>query len=93
MWDDAEMRGAGFNDLATHREKAPEAARAPATEKDVRGEDARGVHVEQERPNPPPNQPAVAAPLGRSGGISWVMTFSLAIALGVAVYFLVRFLR
>jgi len=83
MWDDEALRAAGMS----HPGKGESRAATPATRPSVGGDSREKVIVG--RRSSGPAGPARAA----SGGLSWPLTLLLAIALGVAVYFLVSYLR
>lgn len=86
MWDESMLRDAGFE-----ADAQPSAGSAPATERGVKGDDPNAIHVSPElsgghralRPSDP----------AKPSGASWALTLLLAIGLGVAAFFLVRYLR
>lgn len=87
VWDEQALRDAGLDEL-----RDEQAVAAPATGPDVKGDStqsvvvgrggAPGFRARQQATRPPPSQ-----------GLSWPMTIALALALGAAVYFLVRLLQ
>lgn len=81
------LRSAGYDELAQDRQERPRAETGPATDAEVGGFDRARVHVTSSF-----NRPA-AQPKRKGGGLSWGATVSLALLLGAAVYFLVRFIR
>ena len=81
MWDDEALRAAGMSQAGKGE------SRAAATRPSIGGESREKVIVG--RRSSGPARPAHAP----SGGLSWPLTLLLAIALGVAVYFLVTYLR
>jgi hypothetical protein len=87
MWDDAALKEAGLDELAG-RTDARDAA-GPATSYGVRGDRRNSVELGDREDA---RSSRGAAPKAR-GGLSWPVTVILALALGVAVYFLVRMLR
>lgn len=90
MWDDAALKEAGLDELAG-RTDARDAA-GPATSYGVRGDRRHSVVIEDGREGE--RAPQGAGKRTRSGGgLSWPITMILALALGLAVYFLVRMLR
>ena len=96
MWDEGELRAAGMDEVADRAKSLPPAA---ATGPDVKGDVRQSVVVGDEKPGASP-QAQQAAPRPRprrsadaTGGLSWPITIGLAIALGLAVYFLVKLLR
>jgi hypothetical protein len=90
MWDDSMMREAGYEAVANAPPR-PEAG--PATDRGVKGEDKRAVHVSAELTGGHKAIAPTPAAAPKSSGTSWVITLALAIGLGVAAYFVVRFLR
>lgn len=88
MWDDAALKEAGLDELAG-RTDARDAA-GPATSYGVRGDRRNSVEIGDREGA---GSSRGAAPKARGGGLSWPVTVILALALGVAVYFLVRMLR
>ncbi len=90
VWNDSMMRDAGFDALA----KVPQVESGPATSREVRGDDKSAVHVSAELTG---GHEAVVAPAAasssKSGATSWIITFVLAVGLGLAAYFVVRLLR
>ena len=89
MWDESSMRDQGYDALAKDREAKPRQASGPATEQGVRGEVKERVEVSRALTG---NHAAVkrqAAPQ-KSGAMSWVITFAVALVLGVGVFFLLR---
>jgi hypothetical protein len=91
VWDESLMKDAGYDELAEHRSAAPRAESGPATGREVGGDRNVGVQVSKELTGGHPAQPGPVKKSG--GGLSWALTLAVAVALGVAVYFLVRFLR
>lgn len=95
MWDEGALREAGMEEVANRaKSMPPPAATGPAVGGDSRrsvvvgtGGDAAGPESADRTPRPRrrPSQP--------DAGLSWPITIALAIALGVAVYFLVRLIR
>lgn len=90
MWDESSLKDAGYDQLAEHREKTPRAESGPATGRGVGGDREQGVYVSRELTG---GHAAQGAPKAVTSGISWALTVGIAIALGVAVYFLITFLR
>lgn len=90
MWDDSVMAESGYQDLAKDRSEKPRAESAPATDRGVKGEDRSKVTVSGELTGGHAALPA-AAP--QRSVTSWILTALLAVALGAAAYFAVRFLR
>ena len=87
MWDDAALKKAGLDELAGRTDTRD--AAGPATSYGVRGDRRHSVVVD----GPEKQGARRAGPLARAGGLSWPVTVILALALGVAVYFLVRMFR
>lgn len=92
MWDESAMRSEGYADLAKDRTEKPRETTGPATERGVRGEVAAKVAVSAELTGGHPALSKQAQPAGPSA-LSWVVTIILAVALGVGVFFVVRYLR
>lgn len=90
MWDDSALEGAGYDQLAKDRAARPRAATGPATEREVRGEDRSAVKVSSELTGAQRLQPAAS---NEKRSLSWAITIACALALGVAVYLVVRLLR
>ena len=91
MWDESSLKEAGYEKLAEHRAVAPRGESGPATRREVGGDAGDRVEVSRELTGGHRAQPGPSKSAGSS--ISWVLTIGIAVALGVAVYFLVRFLR
>lgn len=92
MWDERALQEAGLKDIIDAR-PAPQSA-PPATAPDVRGsDDSRVVVTRAPTPAPGAVPVAPAATSEEPGGLSWPVVIGLAVALAVAVFFLVRSLR
>jgi hypothetical protein len=94
VWDESALRAAGLEDLLKRREVEP--AARPATPANA-GRDA-SIVIDEAVTSPPSGPPvAVRAKLvsqpARSAGFGWPATIAIAIALGVAAYVAIRFLR
>ncbi|HEY8428192.1 MAG TPA: hypothetical protein VIL20_07450 [Sandaracinaceae bacterium] len=92
MWDDSLLADAGYADLAKHRAEQPRTETGPATERGVKGDVDEKVAVSSELTGGHAALPAPRAPKG-GGALSWVLTVLVAIGVGVAAYFVVRWLR
>jgi hypothetical protein len=89
MWDESSMREQGYDALAKDREAKPRQETGPATELGVRGQVKEGVEVSRALTG---NHAAVKRPQAKpqSSALSWVITFAVALVLGVGVFFLLR---
>jgi hypothetical protein len=93
VWDESALRAAGLTDLLQRRD---EPASPPATRADRASDTAPSIVVEDVpgAGGPGPVIPADPAPSGAlARGLGWGATLLVAIALGAAVYLLVRYLR
>ena len=91
MWDESLLEQEGFDALVKDRVERPREQTGPATHQKVGGRSVTGsIELSADATG---GHGAVTAPKKRGSGLSWALTFGVALALGVAVYFLVRFLR
>lgn len=91
MWDESLLEQEGFDALVKDRSANPREETGPATIQKTGGRSSTGsIEVSADATG---GHKAVAAPKRRASGLSWALTFGIAIALGAAVYFIVRFLR
>ena len=91
MWDESLLEQEGFNALLKDRAQNPREETGPATGQQVGGKSrSESVEISTDATG---GHKAVSAPKKRPGGLSWALTFGLAIALGGVVYLLVRLLR
>ncbi len=91
MWDESLLEQEGFNALVKDRAANPREETGPATIQQVGGKSrSQSVEISSEATG---GHKAVSAPKKRPGGLSWALTFGIAIALGGVVYLLVRLLR
>lgn len=85
MWDESALLDAGFGEVAAK----PISIAPPATAPSVGGDDRSSVIVG----NTGRHRAMARAPRQVSAGMSWGVTVGLAVAVGSAVYFLVRALK
>lgn len=91
MWDESLLQQEGFDALVKDRASNPREETGPATLQKVGGTSAAGsIEVS---PDATGGHAAVTARRPKGRGMSWALTFGLAIGLGFGVYLLVRFLR
>jgi len=89
MWDSSALETEGFDQLIEDRKARPREATGPATTQGVGGSAALAA-TSVTRSEAGVSKPAARR---RSGGLSWVLTFAVAIGLGLLVYFLASALR
>lgn len=93
MWDESLLEKEGFDALVKDRTQNPREATGPATTEQVGGSSRTGsVEISSEATG---GHRAVSAGGGakRPSGLSWALTFGVAIGLGFLVYLVVRMLR
>jgi hypothetical protein len=90
MWDESAMRESGFGDLAQDREAKPRSETGPATTKEFGGDDKAKVKLGANVTGGHQQMPAAAPKSSGPSALSWVVTVVLALAIGVAVFFVVR---
>ena len=101
VWDEHALKAAGLTDLLKRRTSDPPTPGAPAP---AASGDAPSIVVDQSvvdqtsaaRPaaaRPTASGRGPVAPSSATGGLGWGSTLGIALALGLIVYFLIRFLK
>jgi len=91
VWDEDSLRAAGLGDLLDQEAKADEASKAKEAKLAApRVSTDSNVQLPEADPGKGPD---TLPPPPVQGGMSWAITVALAVALGVAVFFLVKMLR